>query len=424
MRNQHLVPHHAGRASVVVSKANPASFLVERLGTYPSFDAVCKAIAAAYCGERLTAPPVARSRNTRIEMAMQDAFFPTGHELAAGLRILAAIEMLTQTRGNDFVEVNQHAALASFNVLTQTYSLAQALRRSPAQCCMVICGPLSMLLEKLMYALRSILGPIHRHHDVVHPDGQDGMVAMPSDLVQIPLLVVKMPVRTTEGGLYFAVLEALSPFVARDLLHKEGLSRRKLDSYVPTLVRGLLALHVGAIAIVGMRKAHLQAAHLPQFYLALEWLKASGIGVVICTAPGMLAQKRGDLSPLYCATEAATFVDSYDDRDLANLAQHWYALLERDEPQPSCLVEAIDAVHAQREAIFMIFRELHQRLHVERMSMAKATANIAADACAARKRQHELWDMDIVPYTDGHAYRDWLPFDTVIEEPPPPKTRR
>ena len=422
MSKSHLVPQHAGRASIVVPEANPASFLVERLGTYPDFGAVCKAIATAYCGEHLTASPVARSRNMRIEMAMQDAFFPTGIELVAGLRILAATEMLTQARGNDFVEVNQHAALASFNALTQTYSLAEALKHSPARFCMVICGPLSMWLEKLMYALRSILGPIHRHHDVVHPDGQGGVVVMPSDLVQIPLLVVKMPVRVTEAGLYFAVLEALSPFVTNDLLHKEGLSRRKMESYVPTLVRGLLALHVGVIAIVGMRKAHLQATHLPQFYLALEWLKASGIGVGICTAPGMLAQKRGDLSPLCCATEAATFIDSYVDRDLANLALHWYALLERDEPQPPGLVEAIGAVHAQREAIFMIFRELHHRLDVERLSMEKATANIEADACAARKRQNELWEMEIVPYTDGQAYRDWLPFDTVIEELRPPRS--
>jgi hypothetical protein len=203
------------------------------------------------------------------------------------------------------------------------------------------------------------------------------------------------------------------------LLHKEGLSRRKMESYVPTLVRGLLALHVGVIAIVGMRKAHLQATHLPQFYLALEWLKASGIGVV--GGPGHACPEARRSVPLCCATEAATFIDSYDDRDLANLALHWYALLERDEPQPQASWRPSARSMLSARPSSMIFRELHHRLDVERLSMEKATANIEADACAARKRQNER-EMEIVPYTDGQAYRDWLPFDTVIEELRPPRS--
>lgn len=399
------------------------NFLVSRFARFDTLNDVYRAIARAHCGETMAPPPEARSRVKRIEMALEQAFFPTGAELAGGLRVLSAIEMMTQARGNDFVEVNQHAARVSYNAQTETYSLAQAQKTAPYQCWLVICGPLSMLLEKLLYALRSLLGPFHRYDHVVRYDDRGVAVEMlPADFKQIPLLIVKMPIRPTESGLYFAVIDALTPFLDHDVIEREGIRRRRMDAYVPTLVRGLLSLHVGAIAIIGVRAVHAQAAHLPYFYAALEWLKASGIAIIFCTSPALPAMEESGLSPLRYATEDAILVDTYADDDLANLAKYWWALLERDEDTPFELVPILGQINAQRELVLMLFRQLHYELRVMKKRLKEALTDIVARACASRIRQMELWAMETVPYKDGLIYRDWLPLDTKIELPPEPAT--
>lgn len=420
MRKNTVVVRPDAPASIVLDHQG-ANFLVSKLECFETLDAVHKAIARAYCGDSIAPPKPARSRVKRIAMALEQAFFPTGTELEGGLRVLSAVEMMTQARGNDFVEVNQHAAQVSYNAQTETYSLAQAQNAAPYQRWLVICGPVSMLLEKLMYALRSLLGPYHRHDHVVRNDDRGAAAAtIPADLKQIPLLIVKMPVRPTDSGLYFAVVDALTPFLRRDVLEKEGLRRRKMDAYVPTLVRGLLSLHVGAIAIIGMRAVHAQSANLPIFYAALGWLTASGIAVILCTSPALPAMEDSGLSPLLYATEDPILVDTYADDDLADLVKHWWALLERDEQAPSELVTIFGQINAQRELILMLFRQLHYELHVLKTRLKDALTGITARACASRRRQIELWGMVTVPYKAGLVYRDWLPLDTVIDRPPEP----
>lgn len=418
MEKINAVARYEGNASIILGEQR-GNFLVSGFARFETAAAVYKAIARAHCGETIAPPPEARSRVKRIDMALEQAFFPTGSELAGGLRVLSAIEIMTQARGNDFVEVNQHAARVSYNVQTRTYSLAQAQKVAPYQRWLVICGPLSMLLERLLYALRSLLGPSRRYDYVVRYDARGAEVEkIPADIKQIPLLIVKMPIRPTEGGLYFAVIDALTPFLNRDVIDREGMRRRKMDAYVPTLVRGLLSLHVGAIAIIGMRAVHAQAASLPYFYAALEWLKASGIGVILCTSPALPAMEEAGLSPLRYATEDPIIVDTYADDDLANLVEHWWALLERKEAPPEELVPILGQINAQRELILMLFRQLNYELNVLKRPVKEALDSIVVRACATRARQIELWSMQTVPYKDGLVYRDWLPLDTVIESPP------
>ncbi|WP_455286556.1 hypothetical protein [Cupriavidus necator] len=413
------------RPAAAVFGVAGGNYLVSRLGSYETRNEVYKAIGHAYCGGELKRPPPARSRKTRISLALEDAFFPTGEELEGGERILAAIQMLTQARGNDFVEVNQNTARLCFNAQMQSYSLARAQHAAPVQWWLVICGPLSMLLHKLLYALRSVLGPIHCHDSVQRFNEQGEPIAtIPTDLKQIPLLIVHMPVHPTERGLYFAVLDALAPFFWKtDILEIAGLSRRRSEAFVPTLIKGLLNLHVGAIAIVGMRSVHAQAAQLPKFYAALEWLAACGIGVITQTSPFLPEMAKANMSPLLWATEPQVTVNRYHDDDLANVAKHWWALLERDEPVPTEIVPLLGNVCAQRELVLMLFKQLHYDLHVERRSIQSALKDIVARACATRARQIELWQMPMVPYADGLVYRDWLPQGTSIAEPERPNSR-
>ena len=421
------------RASVLAKQLIPpsmslgeegANFLVSKFPQFNTLQDVYKALARAHCGFAISQPPAARSREKKIDMLLEQAFFPTGVELEGGLRLLSAIEMTTQARGNDLVEINQHYAQVSFNSQTHAYSLAQAQSFAPYRRWIVVCAPISMLVEKLLYALRSLLGPLHRHESVVRHYKYGDILQETADVKQIPLLIVQMPTRATESGLYFSVLNALIPFVGEASIEREGLRRRRLESYVPTLVRALLSLHVGAIAIVGMREIHAQPLNLPYFYAALEWLAASGIAIFLCTSPALLSLEDAGLSPLRHTTESPIIDDTYADADLPQLATHWWALLDRTEKPPDAMVHMISNVNAQRDLILMLYRQLNYDLNVRKQSVDKALKNLEARACWSHSRQIELWKMPVIPYKDSLIYRDWMPLSTPIARPPRESRRR
>lgn len=365
-------------------------------------------------------PPVSRMTHmARIDEHILAAFFPTAEDIDVGLRVLAMVESTTFEKGRSLVEVNQNRALAIENAQLNMLELRPRRLEEPHKRVMVVTGPTSMMIHKVLYAARAYLGPIIRHDRIAELDTEGNCVDVPVRIFQVPLLLVQMPPLDSPSAFYFAVLQAIDQIANSQWVLWESRSRSRGGSHIQLLIRALSTLHVGAIAVVGINSTHAYATWLPQFLSAVAAIANSGIGVVLSTTSAVLHRKGMGSRLAMLSAEPPKEIVCYRPQHYQELAEHYWALLDRTEPRPTQLDHAIRAAKGQREWVKLIFCEMNRRLHGSRRSpMDKVVRESIDTACENLKPYLRLWRDEPLDYYEAAGARDWLPTGAIVKPKP------
>lgn len=357
----------------------------------------------------------------RIDGDILAAFFPTAEDVDIGLRVLAMIESATFEKGRSLVEVNQSRALAIENAQLNMLQLRPERLEEPNKRVMIVSGPSSMMVHKVLYATRAYLGPLIRHDRIAELDTEGHCRDVPVRIFQAPLLVVRMPPLDSSTSFYFAVLEAIDEIAHSQWVLWESRSRSRGGSHIKMLIQALHTLHVGAIAVVGMDSAAVYSAYLPQFLSAVTAIANSGIAVVLSTTSALMRRK-GMVSRLAMLSpeppkEVVCYPPDYD----CQLAEHYWALLDRTEAMPAQLEEVIRKAKGQREWVKLTFREMNRRLQApSRPNMDRVVRDAIATACSNVESFLQLWRDEPLDYYEAAGAWDWLPIHVKVK----PKPRR
>ncbi|SOY70952.1 hypothetical protein [Cupriavidus taiwanensis] len=369
--------------------------------------------------ERSDSPSSSLTHMARIDAEILGGFFPTGEDVDIGLRVLAMIESTTLEKGRSLVEINQNRALAIENAQLNMLELRPQRLGEPHKRVMVVTGPTSMMIHKVLYATRSYLGPLIRHDRIAELDTEGNCVDVPVRIFQAPLLLVEMPPLDSPSAFYFAVRQAIDQIAHSQWVLWESRSRSRGGSHIQLLIRALSTLHVGAIAVVGINSTHAYSSWLPHFLSAVAAIANSGIGVVLSTTPAVLHRKGMASRLAMMSPEPPTEIVCYQPDYYHPLAEHYWALLDRTEAMPEELDQVIRAAKGQREWVKLIFREINRRLHASRKPlMDQVVRDAIATACENVKPYLQLWRDEPLDYYEAAAARDWIPNHAEIKPKP------
>ncbi|MFC4422606.1 TniB family NTP-binding protein [Cupriavidus pampae] len=404
----------------VKSSTGTGSFLVQALPPAPaSLAKFVDRLSRAHCLAPDPAQPVARTRRLGIELALRAVFLPTGADVEIALHLLDEIEAQTQAKGNCLVQVNQHRTRAVYCAQFDSAALLTQINAAPDRRIWVVSAPQSMQADKLVYALRSLLGPVLQHDSVLEYDRGGCPIETPVRILQVPLLIVRMPSRPTERAFYFAILGAIDAVLGSSLLELESKGLRRKESYLEHALQLLAQLHTGALAVVGLNSHHATVWHFPEFAAAVARIAEAGIVVALFTT-GALQQGAIGTMLRHLTPQATLEVAGYDRQDHRALAERYWAVLDRTEALPAQLEMLVSKAHGQRLFLQLLFSELNRRLHDPRYRGRHPSTvvdeSLVTTAWRGVIQYLALWNRpDFEASEVTAALRDWLPLDIKVK---------
>ncbi len=403
----------------VKSKAGADSFLVKALPPAPaSLATFVDRLGRAPCLPADPAQPVARTHKLGIESALQAVFLPTGEEVEIALHLLDEIEVQTQAKGNSLVQVNQNRARAVYRAQFDSAELLTQMPAAPDRRVWVVSAPQSMQAGKLAYALRSMLGHVIQHDNVLEYDRAGYLIETPVRILQVPLLIVPMPTESTEEAFCFAILGAIDKLLGSPLLDLESKGHRRVPAYLPNALQRLAQLHVGALAVVGMNSHHASVADFRRLATTLARIADDGIVVALFATSALSHGPIGAI--LRGLTPQATLeVAGYDPQDYRALAERYWAILDRTEVLPAQLEALVSKAHGQRLFLQLLFSELNRRLHDPR-NRGRHPSTLVDESMATTAWRGVIEYLALWNRPDFEAdevtceLRAWLPLDNQV----------
>jgi len=394
-------------------RADPSkgSFLMQKL---PALPAAPQAFAETLSRGR-SVPDVGKeqcvqSEKIKVDIAIEEAFFPTAHEILAARELVTNIEHVTRAKGKSLIEVSQTHALVTRNSLFGTYDVRPANPDAAHRRVMTVCAPWSMEGYRLFYATRSLYRKAIPHEEVIEFNERGDLISTPVNITQIPLLIVRMPVRPGLRALCFSVLDAIDEATGSNVFYEEVRRQRSTAAWVINLRRWLSGLNIGTVAIVGMNSTHAKANGFPEFLAGLNEIVDTTGGLALSMSPALYHGIAETELDLLCPTPPIQ-INGYAASDCDALARHCWALLGRPEPMPDAMVAAIRSTYGQRQWIKLVLRELNRRLTGRRKLPDELFTRLVDRACAGVAKQRGLWNGLEIDSATAARLRDWIPLE-------------
>lgn len=395
------------------------SFLVEALPASLGKRELHEALKQADALEDSTLRAQARSSLARTRLDIEGAFMPTPAELEIARLIEEMVETRTQAKGDTLVQVRQDTTRAIYHARFGMQELCSQDTAERTRRVLLVAAPISMEAHKLAFAIQRRYGVCRKYDRVDEFDDLGQPIVTPGRIHHWPFLVIRVSVRLHDGAFIPALLRSMDAFLHEGLMDEY---RRSNMTALEIIIRTLSALHVGAIAIVGLDSRHARRLQeFADFYQTLGNIADAGFGVVVFLASGLLHGRARDALDLLSVGKVQEIVPHATGDD-ARIAQFFWSKLPTNEPMPSDLPELIRTVKGHRIAFPLMFCEINRRLHRQRSyDPAKLTENLIEEACPRLKKYVDLYAKPEVEYHEAVRYFDWLSYRVPAKPKPTSK---
>lgn len=413
-----LVPAPQQRSSRV-HLAVRRSFLVEALPASLGNRALHEALMQADVLEDASLRAQARSSLARTRLDIEGAFMPTSEDLDIAQLIDEMVETQTQAKGDSLVQVRQDTTRAIYHARFGMQELCSQDTSERTRRVLLVAAPISMEAHKLAFAMQSRYGVCRQYDRVDEFDEHGHPIVTAGRIHHWPFLVIRVGVRLSDAAFVPALLRSIDAFLHEGLVDQY---RRSNMTALEIIVRILSALHVGAIAIVGLDSRHaMRMEELADFYQTLGYIADAGFGVVAFLASGLLHGRARDALDRLSIGKVQEILPHATPNDPL-IAQFFWSKLPTREPMPSDLTELIRTMKGHRMAFPLMFCEINRRLHRQRSyDPSKLTKNLIKDACPELKKYVDLYAKPEMEYHEAVRYFDWLSYRVRFE--PKPKQR-
>jgi hypothetical protein len=360
----------------------------------------------------------ARSRLARGRLDIEGGILPTSEELDIAELIIEMVETRTQAKGDSLVQIRQDTTRAIYHARYGMQELCSREASERARRVLMVAAPLSLDAAKLAYAVQAHFGVCRQYDRVDEFDERGQSIVTPGRLYHWPFLVVRVSIRLNETAFVPALLRSLDAY-----LH-QGLAQAYRRSNMPALeviIRTLSALHVGAIAIVGLDSRHAaRVQEFADFVQTLGNVADAGFGVVVFLASGLArpgtARDALDLLSVGRVHEIVPHADSD-----VELSQYYWGKLPTSAPMPDALLPLMQQVGGHRMAYPLMFCEINRRLHRQRSyNPEKLLDDLLEEACPALLKYVRLYAKAEVEFHESVRYADWLSYRVPVK----PKAER
>ncbi|GJG94345.1 hypothetical protein [Cupriavidus pauculus] len=350
----------------------------------------------------------ARSSLVRTELDIEGAFMPTRAEIDVARLIQEMVEVRTQAKGDSLVQVRQDATRAIYHARLGMQELCSQDQSVRTRRVLLVAAPLSMEAHKLAFAMQWHYGVCRRYERVDEFDEQGQPTTTTGRIHHWPFLVIRVSVRLNDVHFVAALLQSMDAFLHEGLLDAY---RRSRMTALEIIIRTLSALHVSAIAIIGLNSRHAKnMQELADFFQTLGNLADAGFGVAVFLASGLLHGRARDALDLLSVGAVQEIVPHGPGEDelIANL---FWSKLPTVEPMPGNLPVLIRAVQGHRMAFPLMFFEINRRLHRQRLyDPNKLTDGLIEASCPRLMKYVKLYGKGELEYLEAVRYADWISY--------------
>ncbi|WP_019449324.1 hypothetical protein [Cupriavidus sp. BIS7] len=398
------------------------SFLVEALPKSLGKQALYLRLAEADALEDSQRRAQARSSLARTRLDIEGAFLPTLEDIRIARLIDEMVETRTQAKGDSLVQIRQDTTRAIYHARFDMPELCSQDSAERTRRVLLVAAPHSMEAHRLAFAMQWHYGVCREYDRVDEFDERGRSITTTGHLHHWPFLVIRVAVRLNEQSFILALLRSIDAFLHKGLIDEY---RRSSMPALEIILRTLSALHVGAIAIVGLDSRHAsRMQELADFYQTLGYIAdVGGIGVVAFLASGLLhgrARNALDLLSVGKVQEIIPHPPGDDER----IARFFWGKLPTSEPMPDDLPGLIREVLGHRLAFPLMFCEISRRLHRQRVyDPRRLTQGLIEASCPGLLPYVRLYAQDEVEYHEAVRYGDWLSPRTGVKDRPQPAQR-
>jgi hypothetical protein len=350
----------------------------------------------------------ARSSLIRTRLDIEGAFLPTRAEIDVARLIAEMVEGRTQAKGDSLVQVRQDATRAVYHARLGMQELCSQETSGRTRRVLLVAAPHSMEAHRLAFAMQWHYGVCRQYDRVEEFDEQGRPNTTLGHIHHWPFLVIRVSVRLLDVHFITALLQSMDAFLHEGLLDAY---RRSRMTALEIIIRTLSALHVGAIAIVGLNSRH--AKRMPEmadFFQMLGSIADAGFGVAVFLASGLLRGRARDALDLL-SVEAIHEIVPHGLGEDELIAHFFWSKLPTPEPMPNNLPGLIREVQGHRMAFPLLFCEINRRLHRQRKyDPAKLTDGLIEASCPGLMKYVKLYAKAELELHEAIRYADWVSY--------------